>query len=267
METRRLKNIAILLLLLLNAFLLLLLGYQYLQAERAARDTRDQLTELFAAEELVLSGQVDLSQAPLSPLVLSRREEAEAAMAGSLLGGTVAAASQGGGIVTYTGEAGTIQFRSGGGFDGAGLTLAVEDAAGFAREFCRSYGYEDVSVQLTGGSGTVTAQQYVAGVPISGCALAMTFEKGTLTAVSGAHISLESAATEESDQLSCVTALVRFLDYRRTAGAVCSRVEAVSCLYQLQSSPTSLRLTPLWRIDTDTYAYYVDCSSGEVTRV
>ena len=35
METRRLKNIAILILLLLNAFLLLLLGYQYLQAEEA----------------------------------------------------------------------------------------------------------------------------------------------------------------------------------------------------------------------------------------
>ena len=46
METRRLKNIAILILLLLNAFLLLLLGYQYLQAEEAARDTREQLSVL-----------------------------------------------------------------------------------------------------------------------------------------------------------------------------------------------------------------------------
>ena len=52
METRRLKNIAILILLLLNAFLLLLLGYQYLQAEEAARDTREQLSVLFASQEI-----------------------------------------------------------------------------------------------------------------------------------------------------------------------------------------------------------------------
>ena len=248
METRRLKNIAILILLLLNAFLLLLLGYQYLQAEEAARDTREQLSVLFASQELELSAQADLSQSPLSPLVLSRHQEGEAAMAESLLGGPVTAASQGGGIVTYTGEAGSIQFRSGGGFDGGELT------------------YEDVDIQLTGGDGAVTAQQYVAGVPIAGCGLTLTFQDGMLTAVSGAHISLEGAATEESEPLNCVTALVRFLDYRRAAGVVCSRVEDISCVYQLQSSPSSLRLVPLWRIDTDTYAYYVDCASGSVVR-
>ena len=187
-------------------------------------------------------------------------------MAESLLGGPVTAASQGGGIVTYTGEAGSIQFRSGGGFDGGELTRDVEDAAGFVREFCQNYGYEDVDIQLTGGDGAVTAQQYVAGVPIAGCGLTLTFQDGMLTAVSGAHISLEGAATEESEPLNCVTALVRFLDYRRAAGVVCSRVEDISCVYQLQSSPSSLRLVPLWRIDTDTYAYYVDCASGSVVR-
>ena len=266
METRRLKNIAILILLLLNAFLLLLLGYQYLQAEEAARDTREQLSVLFASQELELSAQADLSQSPLSPLVLSRHQEGEAAMAESLLGGPVTVASQGGGIVTYTGEAGSIQFRSGGGFDGGELTRDVEDAAGFVREFCQNYGYKDVDIQLTGGDGSVTAQQYVAGVPIAGCGLTLMFQDGMLTAVSGAHISLEGAATEESEPLNCVTALVRFLDYRRAAGVVCSRVEDISCVYQLQSSPSSLRLVPLWRIDTDTYAYYVDCASGSVVR-
>lgn len=267
METRRLKNIAILILLLLNAFLLLLLGYQYLQAEEAARDTREQLTALFASQELDLSDQTDLSQSPLSPLVLSRHQEGEAAMAESLLGGPVTSASQGGGIVTYTGEAGSIQFRSGGSFDGAELTRDVEDAAVFVREFCQGYGYEDIDdSQLAGGNGDVTAQQYVAGVPIAGCGLTLTFENGALTAVSGAHISLEGAATEESELLNCVTALVRFLDYRRSAGVVCSRVENITCVYQLQSSPSFLRLVPLWRIDTDTYAYYVDCASGSVAR-
>ena len=43
METYRLKNIAILILLLLNAFLLMLLGYQYLQSRQTASDTVEQL--------------------------------------------------------------------------------------------------------------------------------------------------------------------------------------------------------------------------------
>ena len=49
METYRLKNIAILILLLLNGFLLLLLGYQYLQARRAETDTAGQLQALYEA--------------------------------------------------------------------------------------------------------------------------------------------------------------------------------------------------------------------------
>ena len=54
METRRLKNIAILILLLLNAFLLLLLGYQEMQGRRAEREALDRLGTLFATEGLAL---------------------------------------------------------------------------------------------------------------------------------------------------------------------------------------------------------------------
>lgn len=67
METYRLKNIAILILLLLNGFLLLLLGYQYLQARRAETDTAGQLQALYEANELKLSVQIDLEEQSLTP--------------------------------------------------------------------------------------------------------------------------------------------------------------------------------------------------------
>ena len=123
METRRLKNISILILLMLNIFLLLLLGYQELQARRSQIDAEEQLRDLFAAEQLTLSREVDLSQPPLSPLTLSRQSEEESAIAAFLLGESVEAVSQGGGIYSYTAHAGSIQFRSGGGFDGTELCL------------------------------------------------------------------------------------------------------------------------------------------------
>ena len=62
METCRLKNIAILILLLLNAVLLLLLGHQHLQARHSAREADGQLRALYAAGQLALDDSVDLAR-------------------------------------------------------------------------------------------------------------------------------------------------------------------------------------------------------------
>ena len=167
METYRLKNIAIVILLLLNAFLLVLLGYQSHQARREERETSEQLEELYAASQLTLSDGIDLTQSALSPLTLSRRDETEAEIAAELLGGSVEESRQGGGIVSYAGPAGAVQFRAGGSFDGSGLDRTVDDVLSFAESFCREFGYDDVAVTVQNGTGTVTAGQRMAGVPIA----------------------------------------------------------------------------------------------------
>ena len=56
METQRLKNIAIVILLLLNACLLLLLGYQHFQSRWAQADAREELRSLYAARNLLDGG-------------------------------------------------------------------------------------------------------------------------------------------------------------------------------------------------------------------
>ncbi len=265
METCRLKNIAILILLLLNAVLLLLLGHQHLQARHSAREADGQLRALYAAGQLALDDSVDLGQQPLTPLALVRREETEQAIAACLLGGSAVSASQGGGIYSYAGDCGTIQFRAGGSFDGSRLTLAVDDITEFARQFCRQFGYENAVLQIKERSGTVTAVQQVQGVPVAGCGVTLRFDRGVLTAVSGAHVSLEDASPEAGGRMSCITALVRFLDHRAAAGIVCSEVTGVSCVYELQGGG-ALRLLPKWQVETDTYTYFVDCATGEVSR-
>lgn len=266
METYRLKNIAILILLLLNVFLLMLLGYQYLQSRQADENTVTQLRLLFSDSQLTLSDQVDPLAPALNSMVLSRNTEAESDMAEALLGEPAESASQGGGIYSYSAAAGSLQFRSGGSFDGVELSLPVDDPEAFARSFCEAFGYQDLAVRLTGNSGSVTGVQYVAGVPILGCGVTLTFSRGNLTAVSGSHISLENAALEDTEQLTCVSALTRFLDYRASAGVVCTQVTDASCVYALQSSSSVLRLAPVWRLETDTYSYLVDASSGEISR-
>ena len=265
METYRLKNIAILILLLLNAFLLMLLGYQHMQSKQADADMVEQLRVLFSGNQLSLADSVDLLQPVLSPMTLSRSTDTEAHMAGALLGDGVESASQGGGIYSYTSAAGSLQFRSGGSFDSVHLALPVADISEFVHSFCEAFDYQDVDTRFRGSSGTVTAVQYVAGVPILGCGLTMTFQNGTLTEVSGAHIMLESAALTSEEQLTCASALVRFLDYRSTAGIICSEISSVSCIYYLQE--TSSSLVPVWQVETDTYTYLVDAASGEISRL
>ena len=252
---------------LLNGGLLLLLGAQRLQTKRTESDTARQLQALCEARQLTLTSRVDLSQAPLSPLTLSRSSETEQAIASWLLGGEAASSSQGGGIYSYDAEGGSIQFRSGGSFDGSHLSLRVDDITDFSQRFCKQFGYQGVQVQVRNLTGSVTAMEQVAGVPVYGCGVTMYFEDGLLTSVTGAHVELDGAVVEAGQAMTCVTALVRFLDYRSTKGIVCSSVSDVQCVYMLQSTTSTVRLLPVWRIDTDTYTYFVDCASGEITGI
>lgn len=266
METFRLKNIAILILLLLNAGLLVLIGSQRWQTRQAASETAQQLEALCAANQLMLDSRLQLSQQPLSSLAISRHGETERVIASYLLGSSAVSSSQGGGIYSYSSEKGSIQFRSGGSFDGSRLEVGVDDIAGFSQKFCSEFGYRDMVMDVRGGSGSVTAVQEVAGVTVYGCTAALYFAEGVLTGVTGSHVSLENAGVESTGRIDCVTALVRFLDYRNATGIVCSEVTDIRCVYLLQSTAATVRLLPVWRIETDTNPYFVDCTTGAVSR-
>ena len=139
----------------------------------------------------------------------------------------------------------------------------MEDIETFSEDFCRRFVYEAPQVQLENGSGSAMAGELVGGVRVINCGVELYFEDGVLTSVTGGHVSLEDAAEESGERMTCVTALVKFLDYRNASGVVCSEVVDARCVYQLQGTPTP-RLLPAWEIETDTYTYYVDCETGEI---
>lgn len=263
METYRLKNIAIVILLLLNACLLMMVGYQRLQSYRAERRGAERLRELYQHSQLKLDGGIDLFQQSLGPLSISRSAEAEQSIASALLGGSALSTSQGGGIYSYESNGRTIQFRAGGSFYGSRLSLPVEDVSEFARDFCKRFGYDDPDLQVSGGGGSAIAVHLAGGVPVSNCAVELYFEDGCLSSVMGAHISLQDAVMEPGHRMTCITALIKFLDYRNTTGVICSEVTGVRCVYQLQSV-SELKLLPVWEVATDTNTYYVDCGDGAV---
>ena len=146
METYRLKNIVILILLLLNLFLLGLTVHLRLQQRHTAQTLAQQLTRLYENSGISLPEDLDVGAAALTPMTASRSLDDEAALAAYLLGRQVDGEDQGGGIYTYTGDGGAVQFRSSGAFDYApALPAALGDPETFWEGFLETFGYRSLS--------------------------------------------------------------------------------------------------------------------------
>jgi len=267
LEAYRLKNIVILILVFLNLFLLGMLGRHLWQERSTQLQLEEELRRLYAANDLRLAEEIDLTSPPPDSLTLSRDLTAEAAVAAFILGETAAAENQGGGIYSYTGIRGTVRFRSNGAFDYAPLRHPVDDAQDFCQSFCRSFGYRLTEQSISGQSGSILALQLADGAPVYNAPVSFLFEDGFLTGISGSYITLTDNSTAQASTVTRATALVRLLDYLNQRGTVSSLVSAISPVYELQpTSASSPRLAAKWEILTDTGNYYADCQSGEIHR-
>lgn len=265
MKASRLKTIVIVILLLVNAFLLFLLLSRRAEQTQAYERTVEQLCELFARSGVSFDRALLPENSDVYALSPERSSTREMAFAKSLLGDDVSAFDSGGGISRYSSSLGSCSLRSGGTVD-AVLSRPLDDAAQFSRELFRSFGYEEVSSSLNGGSGSVTGMRRGKNGPIYNAALTLTFSDSTLTGVSGTFLS-DLDEGRRTDGLDAISALVRFLDNCGVSGVVCTEVSALDSGYLLQSSASApLRLIPVWRITTDVNNYYVNCKTGEVTR-
>ena len=165
MERYRLKNIIILILALLNAFLLVALGIRGTEEHTARRTQQQELVALFAADGMTLDPALIPADTELSAYTLLRDETLEKNAAAFWLGTVSERTAQGGGIYTYSGSHGAAVFRDTGSFDIAG-TLSGGDAASLCRDFCKKFSYTEPAFTLDEtGSGTATALRQWNGAP------------------------------------------------------------------------------------------------------
>lgn len=268
MERYRLKNIIILILVLLNAFLLVSLGIRGTKEHTARRAQQQELVALFAADGMTLDPALIPSDTELSAYTLIREESLEKRVAVFWLGSISERTAQGGGIYTYSGSHGAAVFRDTGSFDIAGA-LSSGDAESLCRDFCKKFSYtEPVFTLDETSSGTVTALRLWGDVPVFNGAVAFTLDHGTVTAVSGSLLpDTGTAAAEEQPLLSAFAALTAFQQMRHESSSVVSAITEISLCYELQSTAAApMALVPSWRITTDTASFYVNCVSGTVRR-
>jgi len=264
-KTSRLKSIVIVVLALLNLCLLAMLAIRQVQ-ERAARERADaELLRLFAASGVELPAHlIPREETHLSPIEPARSPEAEAAFAAALLG-DCAPEDVGGGIYRYVSGAGQCLLRASGAVE-ASLELGVEDPETFFEGVFAANGYAALYSDVNNGSGTVTAVRMLERGMVFNARLTLEFSDNRLISVDGSFVP-PAAESGQGENLDGVTALVRFLDYIRENGEVCTVVSDVRAGYLLQSTASAAqRLIPAWRIGTDVTEYYVNMTTGEVSR-
>lgn len=273
MSWSRLKTIIIFILLLLNLFLLGLVGFIHL---RSARYQAEALSE--AASVLELNGiRVDRALLPasmdLSAATAARDTGREAELAAALLGSGVTANAAGGGLYVYESEGGSASFRGNGAFSVSFSQPgpAPADRTAWARDLLEGLGLEVWRVEESGDE--VLAVQSLNGAPVfsagqSSETVTFSFDgQGRLTAVSGRL--LLGKVTEEPDAQEPVTvptALIAVFNFIVDNGDICQAIREMLPVYRAAATDP-VRLTPGWRVITDTGDYFLDAYTAEVTRV
>lgn len=272
MEWGKLKNIIILILLLINGFLLVLVGARSSEVRRYEQSAVERSVQVLEENGIQVEPDALPAGGGAEPVSAQRDVAAEGRLVSALMGEELTGVHRGGGLYTYTGARGQMSVRAGG-----ELSLipsedpfwSTDDPADHAAALMAALPAETelVRTEVSGTSGTVVYCQRWGGVPLFSCQVTLTYRAGRLTGLSGSLLAADKTTAESARLLTLPTVLMRFLDEILTSGDVCSSIRAVEPGYRMtQSFSGAVRLTSVWRVSTNTADYYLDGVTGELTR-
>ena len=273
MEGHRLKTIVIAILLVLNGFLLVLVGARKTEAVRYEQSALERTIEVLARNGIQTTEDAVMGRSVPSSVTAERDLAMEGAVAAALLGEGAEGNNRGGGLYIYATERGQLSFRSGGELAAVFSEddfWRTDDPESHAAQLMDSLKLdcEQIRCDISEGSGQVVYRQLLDGSPLYSCRLTFTYKQGRLTALSGNLLATEAEKAENEELLSLPTVLMRFLDDVLESGDVCSAILKVEPGYlMVQSFTEAMRLNPVWYISTNTADYYVDAATGQLTRV
>lgn len=274
MEWSKLKNIIILILLLVNLFLLAMVGVQ----ERGSAQYREQA--LADAVAVLERNGIDLTEESLpeemelDSMTVQRDRETEGVLANALLG-ECTALDLGGGRYSYEGTLGTAEFRSNGNFSvvlsgGVPIVSGVGTEAWHAMETAAAIGLDGILAEQApseDGGLDVTLYQTWQGIPVYSCRIVMHYREGVLYSISGLRLMGEPTPTAVgAEKITVPTALIRTLNGISDLGDICSEITQMTPGYQMTNTTDGARMEPVWHIVTDTGAYQLNALTGQLNR-
>lgn len=275
MEGTKIKNIVILILLLLNGFLLFLVG------DRWFEDSHSHETARNSAIQVIRAGGVELEEAAvpramtLEHMQASRDLALECGLAAELLGSTVSVEARGGEVYRYYNGNGWVQFHSTGefmaGFELSVFPLAGQETIQHGADVLRRLGFDGQMLEntVTDGDGSITFRQSWKGAPVLGCQATLNYRDGSLVSITSARRLLgEPHHGTGEEALPVASALMRLYNGLKELGDIYTRIDSIAPAYTMSVSLSGpARLTPVWYIRTDTGTYQMDTQTGQLSRL
>lgn len=273
MESSKLKNIILVILLLTNALLLSLMVFQRLENHQHRQQALADAVALLEQKGIA----ADLDALPdgdfPGPMTLERDAAREREQFTTLLGDDTYL-SQRGLVSYYTGNYGTAEVRGDGAFSvyfpsNAYRLYIDRSMETHALDVLERMGFHGQILHSDPDAGSLTAVECWKDTPIFSCAVTLTYEDGCLRTISGTRlVGIPTADNRQSAPLSTATLLLRFRAGIIDSGNACTAIIKATQGYTLRANAAGqLRLTPVLRLETDTTPYLLDALTGALSRV
>ena len=268
MDTAKVKNIIILVLLLVNLCLLALVAYDRIEAAGIRQRAEENVKAAFENSGISLTADVPWG-GTVDTFSLYRDKEKEHSMVRRVIG-RCTVQDLGGNILFYKGTRGEARFRGTGEFQIMPTDGGIEtgtDPIATATDVLRSMGFKvdasGASMVQEGQAITVVLSCCFRGETVYNCNVKFLFSTENLLLIDGRR-PLERGDVGETETLDAATVLMRFLAEVRQAGLVCTEVHSVELGYQMDASAAGEgTMTPFWRIETDLGQNYINGVTGE----
>lgn len=272
MESSKLKNIVLIILVITN----LLLGF--LMVFQGVADHQRQTQTLQDAVSLLKDRGIELETDALprgdfpTPMILERSSDWERQMFSALLGSGLTV-TQRGLVSYYESGLGRAEVREDGSFSvtfvpGA-LPLDGQDLTAHALAALKRMGFDAQATAVE--DNALEAVQLLDGSPIFSCTASLRYENDALAEITGTRlVGVPVADNSQGVPLSTATLLLRFRAGIIDSGDACSAIHSATQGYLLTTSATGgggkPRLTPVLQLEADTGLYLVDALTGTLSR-
>lgn len=275
MDRSKIKNYIIILLALVNIFLLYIVLNGTSEENKTVNYRRKALETVLKNNGITLNPDIKLSYNVPSQISLKRDTATEQSHISALIG-DCEAQDQGGNIYNYIGKNGTAQFRGKGEFTvelNSGVFPENKDPVSIAKTVMKklAMAYSDITSDPTVSENDTKVTIFCSwnDITVYDAVITFKFNDGSLCEIQGSRLlDTEYQIAPSENYLDGVSVLMRFLDYVRQTGEVCSKIDDLKLGYYRSSSVSGdCTLKPLWCIQTNSRPYYIDAQTGKTVPI
>lgn len=270
MQWDKVKNVLIAILLAINLFLLGNLAVRGWQSHRRASELEANLRTLISDKGMQLDTAFSLPEdITLPELSLDRSRADEEKVAAAMLGENAERTEQEDGTVRFESDKGTLEWQADGNVQ-ASCTLtesaptSASEALEHARKLCSQWGFQAEQPGWTANDTVVTLTGSVAGLPVHNRRLTLDFSAGDGTVSLVGLWSFGTPYTTANGISITCSAADALLQFAAESGET-GTIESMTAGYRMQTdSSRRIRLTPTWKIATDSGEHLVDCDKKTI---